>query len=268
LHDPLLANIRPDDILAFLRAKRAEGISPRTTNLYRATLHHIFRICVRQWLLLPSNPVAATDALREEPREPVMLDDAQYANLRTACADHAMLALFVTLAWETGARSGELLQLEWGDMDFERRLLNFRNDPSTGRHTKGRRSRTVPLSDGAVRALREHAAQFRLLAPMSPYVFKHLKWNRSAKPGDRCESLYESFKARAKALGLPRLHPHCLRHSFVTRKLAEGVPAQLVMSYVGHASLSMTLRYTHLVPEHLRSVVERSRGAVASAGAL
>ena len=42
----------------------------------------------------------------------------------------------------------------------------------------------------------------------------------------------------------------------MTRKLAQGVPAQLVMRYVGHADLATTLRYTHLVPEHLRAVVE------------
>ena len=55
---------------------------------------------------------------------------------------------------------------------------------------------------------------------------------------------------------LERLRPHDLRHAFVTRKLAEGVPVQLVSKYVGHADLATTLRYTHLVPEHLRAVVE------------
>jgi site-specific recombinase XerD len=64
------------------------------------------------------------------------------------------------------------------------------------------------------------------------------------------------FKQAAKEAGLVRLRPHDLRHAFVTRKLAAGVPAQLVMKYVGHADLATTLRYTHLVPEHLRGVVE------------
>ena len=69
-------------------------------------------------------------------------------------------------------------------------------------------------------------------------------------------SLYDRFKSAASKIGLPRLRPHDLRHAFVTRKLAAGVPAQLVMRYVGHADLVTTLRYTHLVPEHLRAVVE------------
>jgi integrase len=255
LRDPQLASVQPNDILAFLDAKRAEGVSPRTVNLYRATLHRIFRLCVRPWLLIPANPVAATETLREEPREPELITEAEYAALLRACNGHPMLQLFVTLAWETGARSGELLQLEWSDVDLERRLVKFANDPQRGRQTKGRRSRTVPLSVTAIAALRDHGAQFRLLAPPSPYVFKHLRPDRSAQPGDRIERLYRSFRKAARAICLDQLRPHDLRHSFVTRKLAEGVPVQLVSRYVGHADLATTLRYTHLIPEHMRAVV-------------
>jgi len=58
--------------------------------------------------------------------------------------------------------------------------------------------------------------------------------DRGARPGDRLACVYESFKTRAKALGWPTLRPHDLRHSWVSRKMAEGAPAQLVMRYVGH----------------------------------
>lgn len=86
----------------------------------------------------------------------------------------------------------------------------------------------MPLSRAALGALRDHAAVFRRLAPSSPYVFKQLRPNRSARPGDRLESLYVAFKRAARAIGIPRLRPHDLRHSFVTGKLAAGVPVQLV----------------------------------------
>jgi len=91
---------------------------------------------------------------------------------------------------------------------------------------------------------------------LSPHVFKHLRRSRDAEPGQRIERVYRGFKSAAKRIGLPTLRPHDLRHAFVTRKLADGVPAQLVMRYIGHADLSTTLRYTHFVPEHLRSVVD------------
>lgn len=255
LHDPQVHAVTANDIQAFLDLTRARGVCPRTVNLYRANLHRLFQLCVRPWLLIPANPVAGTEPLRHDAREPRILTDGEYARLREACAAHPMLLLFVTLAWETGARSGELLQLEWSDLDFEQRLVTFRNDPALGRQTKGRRSRTVPVSQAAVMALREHAAQFRLREPASASLFKHMCGRPNAEPGDRIATLYYAFKRAAKATGLPRLRPHDLRHCFVTRKLAEGVPAQLVMRYVGHADLATTLRYTHLVPEHLRAVV-------------
>lgn len=47
LSDPLVAGVRPNDIAAFLEKKQSEGVSPRTVNLYRATLHRILRLCVR-----------------------------------------------------------------------------------------------------------------------------------------------------------------------------------------------------------------------------
>lgn len=263
LRDPDVSRVRPDDIQAYLESNPQERVSPRTVNLHRAILHRIFRLCVTPWLLIPNNPVAATERLREEAREPRLLSDDEYRQLHRACAGQATLVLFVTLAWETGGRSGELLQLEWDDIDFERALVTFRNDPRTGRQTKGRRSRTVPLSENAVRALREHAAAFRLLAPLSPYVFKHLTPNRTKRPGDRLESLYRAFKRAAKAAGVPDVRPHDLRHCFVTRKLAEGVAVQLVSRYVGHTDLATTMRYAHLVPEHLRAVVASERSQIA-----
>jgi integrase len=259
LHDPLVMHVRGDAVSAFLEKKRGEGVSPRTVNLYRATLHRILRLCVRPWLLIPSNPADATEMLREEPREPRLLTDGDYARLRDASRPHPMLDCFISLAWETGARSGELLQLEWPDVDFERALVTFANDPLRERRTKGRKSRTIPLSRAAVVTLREHAAQFRLLSPMSPYVFKHLRPDRDAHPGDRILSLYRAFKKAAKAAIIADLRPHDLRHCFVTRKLADGVAAQLVSKYVGHADLATTLRYTHLLTEHLRPVVAPSQ---------
>ena len=128
----------------------------------------------------------------------------------------------------------------------------FRNDPAIERHTKGRRTRVVPLSEAALVELQR--AERRRLAG-SRWVFAHRCVNRGAKRGDRIESLYRSFVRVATSCGLPDAHPHALRHSFVTRKLAAGVPPQLVQAYLGHRHIATRLRYTHLVPEHLRTVV-------------
>jgi integrase len=256
LHDPYVQHVTPGEIQTLLDRKRSEGVSPRTVNLYRTNLHRVFQLCVRPWLLIQSNPVDGTEALRHDPREPVLLSESEFHALRLACSAQPMLQLFVTLAWETGARSAELLQLKWSDADFQQKVVTFFNEPGNGRKTKGRRSRTVPLSAIAMQALENHAALYRFGSPGSPWLFKHLKTHHSASPGDKLRSIYRQFKSAAKTARLHRLRAHDIRHSFITRKLADGVPVQLVSKYVGHADLATTMKYTHLVPEHLRAVVE------------
>ena len=254
-------NITASDIQVLLEHKHASGVAPRTVNIYRANLHRVFQLCVRPWLLIPSNPVDGTEPLPHDARQPVLLSESEYEALRAACAGQPMLSLFVVLAWETGARRGELLQLRWECVDLTSGNLTFANDPVRGIQTKTRRTRTVPLSPTALEALKLHAAQFRLISPRSPYVFKHLRRSRGAEPGMRIENIYRGFKSTARRIGIRELRPHDLRHSFVTRKLAEGRPAQLVSKYVGHSDLATTLRYTHLVAEHLRAVVDPPEGA-------
>lgn len=250
-HDPPLNRITPNDIEGFLTAQLKRGVSIRTRNLYRATLHRVFQLCIRPWGLLTTNPAAGTECLRHDPFEPRLLTNKEYGELRRACEGNEMLWLFVTLGWETGARHGELLQLTWADVDLDQAWLTFRNDPAKkGRKTKGRRSRTLPLSSEAVLALRE-APRHR-----SPWIFHHRKSKMSIRRGDRIKNMRHSFQRAAARVGLQGLRPHDMRHCFVTRKLAEGVSVQLVQRYVGHANLTTTLGYTHLVPEHLRSVVE------------
>ena len=68
LHDPRLQIVQPRDVQAFLELKRAEGVSARTVNLYRANLHRIFQLCVRPWLLIDSNPVDGTEPLCSVPQ--------------------------------------------------------------------------------------------------------------------------------------------------------------------------------------------------------
>ena len=98
LHDAEVSHVTPGDVQAFLEHKLAEGVTSRTVNLYRANLHRIFRLCVRPWLLIPYNPVAATEVLREERREPLLPTIGQYHELLNATTSHQMLHLFVALA--------------------------------------------------------------------------------------------------------------------------------------------------------------------------
>ena len=188
-------------------------------------------------------------------RERLYCDRACMAKAFSAWAEpDPTLHLFVLTMTETGARSqSEILTLRWEDVDFETGFIFIRSDDT--QRTKTGQSRWVPMSPRLDRALRRHAADYRLSVG-SQWVFCHLVPRKGAVRGQRIASLYRGFKAACKRAGLPAtLRPHDLRHAFVTRKLAAGHSPVLVREIVGHADLRTTMKYTHLVRDDLRSVV-------------
>jgi integrase len=86
-------SITPSDIQALLEYKRADGVGPRTVNIYRANLHRVFQLCVRPWLLIRSNPVDGTEPQPHDARQPLLLSDSEYGALTAACEDQPMLSL-------------------------------------------------------------------------------------------------------------------------------------------------------------------------------
>ena len=75
--------------------------------------------------------------------------------------------------------------------------------------------------------------------------------------GRRIKSLREAFRRAARRAGIPAdLRQHDLRHRRVTKWLGDGHPIHKVREALGHSSVQVTEEYQHLVPEHLRSLVE------------
>jgi hypothetical protein len=137
------------------------------------------------------------------------------------------------------ARAGELLALEWTDVDFRQKLVTFRRSRTGGitTDTKSRRPRQVPLSETLAAALQAH----RHLR--GPLVFcqedgTHLTlW-----------FLHGALERAARRAQLRLLRWHDLRHSFASNLTIGGTPLRQVQEWMGHASITMTMRYAHLAP--------------------
>ncbi len=180
-----------------------------------------------------------------------------------------MLHLYILLLADAGLRAdSEALQLRWEDADFAGGFLHVKSAP--GRRTKSGKSRSVPLTARLKAALQDHAARFRLAlydGERSPFIFHHTLSTRSAVAGQQIRSIRRSFDNAAAKAKLPsEFHRHDLRHRRVTTWLAEGRSVVLVKEAMGHADLSTTMGYTHLVPEHLRSLVEEQTTSLTSSG--
>ena len=273
LGDPLVRDIRRGHVAGFLEWRRLHrlgdesgdaGVSLFTVARDRRVLHRLFNYGIMKDHL-DANPAAMVRAPKADPRTPPRITDAQLDALLDATPSPMLRVLFLTLA-ETGGRAySEVARLEWADLDFAGGFVHFRSAP--GRRTKSGKSRAVPMTPRLKTALAEHAAAYRMAVydgQRSPYVFHRLTDGRTAKGGERITRFREAFERAATAAELPEgFRPHDLRHRRVTTWLAAGKNPVHVKEAMGHATLATTMGYTHLLPEHLRALVEEQVGAPA-----
>ena len=168
------------------------------------------------------------------PREVVSL---QRAAGRTGRYGHRDATL-ILIAYRHGLRVSELISLRWDAVDFQTGLL------AVSRLKNGVPS-THPLRGPELRALRELRRQY----PDSPYVFC------SERKGPLTARTVRDIVARAGvAANLPLpVHPHMLRHALGYYLAGHGQDTRAIQHYLGHRSITHTVRYTELSPDRFRS---------------
>lgn len=266
--DPKAHDVRPGHVQGFLHWRRAHSpdgsdrkspLSARTLAKDRAVLHAVFTFA-QELEVAQGNPVGTVKPPKGDAREPLLLDQAQYDALLTACEARPMLQMYVLLLGETGVRcESEALWLRWQDIDLERGFITVES-VRKGRRTKSGKSRKVPMTARLRGAIREHMASFRLATyegERSEWVFHHLVSRRTAVAGRRIKSMRGAFAGAVKRAELPEdLNQHDLRHRRVTTWLAAGKSPVLVQKAMGHSDLQTTMKYTHLVSDDLLALVE------------
>jgi integrase/recombinase XerC len=150
----------------------------------------------------------------------------------------------VELLYATGIRVGELVGLDLGSVDPERRLLRV--------HGKGDRERVVPYGVPAAQRLREYLAQGRPVLLPAPGE-QALLLGRHGRRVDQRQIRRAVSELVARVEGAPAIGPHGLRHSAATHLLDGGADLRSVQELLGHATLSTTQLYTHVSVERLRA---------------
>lgn len=144
----------------------------------------------------------------------------------------------VLFALNTGCRRGEILGLKWTQVDMTHGFINLQK-------TKNGESRQLPIND----TLRNVLDNLPKKQDM-PYVFF------DENSGEKIGSVKRSFKTAVTRAGFSDFVFHSLRHTFASHLVMGGVDLTTVSRLLGHKSLSMTLRYAHLAPNHLDSAVK------------
>jgi len=142
--------------------------------------------------------------------------------------DH--LRPIVLLALNTGLRRGEIFHLRWGDINLNTKWLTV-----AGKTSKNKQTRQVPLNIEAMHVLECWRQQCGTVASAA-YVFRGI----ADKPVTTITTAWRSVRARA---GLEDFHFHDLRHHFASRLVQSGVDLNSVRELLGHAEITMALRY-------------------------
>ena len=154
--------------------------------------------------------------------------------------------LLVLLSGEAGLRLGEMVALEWTDIDFVKRQVCVQRSAWKGRiaSPKSGQLRYVPLTTRLAAALREHR---HLYGPVVLY-------QDNGSP--LTEGLVQGYVRRAaRKAGLFNNGPHMLRHTFCSHLAMRGAPARAIQELAGHQDLTTTQRYMHLSPAALDSAI-------------
>jgi len=157
--------------------------------------------------------------------------------------DH--IAPMVLLSINTGIRRGELFSLFWSDVDFDKHLLTINGDSA-----KSGKTRHIPLNQEAGKVLRCWYNQVKVLKKDDELVFP-------GKLGKTYTNVIKAWKSLLKIAGLENFRWHDMRHHFASKLVMRGVDLNTVRELLGHADLTMTLRYAHLAPEHKASAVAK-----------
>jgi integrase len=189
---------------------------------------------------------------------------AEARDLLTSATDWPIESIIV-LALTTGMRLGEILGLQWEDVDLGAGCLSVRytlmelNGEYTLAEPKTEKSRRrIELSAIAVESLAKHRQ--RCMA-VGGFVFRM----ENGEPYNRTQ-LYREFRPAVSDAGLPRMRFHDLRHTAATLLLAGGEHPKIVQELLGHSAISMTLdTYSHATPTMQRQAVDRLGAMLKSA---
>ena len=154
----------------------------------------------------------------------------------------------------TGLRRGEICRLRWRDVDLQQRFLTVRSE--AGAETKSGHERQLPLRGDALDVLRQLHGERQ--PEGGEHVFKDGK-DRSIKPG-RASHRFKFFVRKAKLPERERLRLHSLRHTAGSWLSMRRVPIRVIQAILGHSTVQVTERYSHLQPEVMGKAMEEAFG--------
>lgn len=241
-------DVRRDDIVGFLAKLYRENLDSRSVARHLATIRHFFRFALTEGLI-DDDPAANIESPKFRRSLPDFLSLEEVNRLLREPDEGSTLGMrdraMIELMYSTGLRVSELCGLRVGDLQMDPGCLR-----SIG---KGQKERLVPVGRQALGSIESYLRDARpklLRKGVSPYLFVNQKGHKI----DRI-TFWKTLSEYGRRAGLRKsLTPHMLRHSFATHLLDRGADLRSVQLMLGHADISTTQIYTHVIEERLKQV--------------
>lgn len=223
--------------IARFRDERLKTAGNATIRRELGLLRHILEVARLEWglsyLQNPADQIQKPQPPQGRSRRLTKDEEKRLLKAMEGCRNPEV-PLMVRLAIETGMRRGEIVKLNWRDIDIQNRTALLRE-------TKNGEDRTAPLSPAAITILQQQAAQ------------KGAEGQVFSTTASGLQQSWERVLERAK---IEDLHFHDLRHEAISRFFERGLSVPEVALISGHKTPAMLFRYTHLKAE---AVAEKLR---------
>ena len=248
---PDLRRVKKDTINEYMLYLSGAGKSPATITRCTASLKSFYAYMLGRGAV-KTNPAKNIAALKVERKCPEILTSKEVELFleQPKCVDekgyrdHAMLELL----YATGIRVSELIGLDVGDVNLAGGFIRCRSKT---------RERIIPLYRTAIKALRDYITDIRpriISGPDEQALFVNMNGGRMSRQGFWKIIKYYQEKAEISK----DITPHTLRHSFAVHLLENGADLRSIQEMLGHADISSTQIYAHIIKTHLKDVYQKA----------
>ena len=248
---PDLRRVKKDTINEYRLYLSGAGKSPATITRCTASLKSFYAYMLGRGAV-KTNPAKNVAALKVERKCPEILTSKEVELFleQPKCVDekgyrdHAMLELL----YATGIRVSELIGLDVGDVNLAGGFIRCRSKT---------RERIIPLYRTAIKALRDYITDIRpriISGPDEQALFVNMNGGRMSRQGFWKIIKYYQEKAEISK----DITPHTLRHSFAVHLLENGADLRSIQEMLGHADISSTQIYAHIIKKHLKDVYQKA----------
>ena len=246
-----LKKVKKETVNEYLQYMSGKGKSPATVTRSTASIRSFYNYMLREGRV-KTNPAKSVVAMKVERKFPEILTNREVELFleQPKCVDekgfrdHAMLELL----YATGIRVSELIGLNVEDVNLTVGFI---------RCTTHGKERIIPLYTAAVKALREYMEKIRpriIVDENQQALFVNMSGERMSRQGFWKIIKYYQEKAEINK----DITPHTLRHSFAVHLLENGADLRSIQEMLGHADISSTQIYTHVIQKQLKDVYNKA----------